>query len=199
MENCRMEYPKINIVYDNRNPDDYGRLLGEFVEQGICKYKFWEAICDKKTVVESINASHKMIVSWAKENKKPFVLIAEQDLYFHHAGAFDYFIKNMPKEFDVYVAGSYLIDNRIEYKAPITKVNEWIGNHLIVVNESYYEWFLAVSDTDHIDTVHKGNGDFYLCYPMVAFQRAGWSSNNKAFADYNSALRPEDIWQGASL
>jgi len=200
MGNSYMEYPCINIIFDLRHSQDIERLTWALSAQGIADndYLFWDAITDRKTVVESINASHKMLVKRARNLKMPYVVIAEQDLDFPCVGAWEYFINNKPKDFDVYIGGSYLIDNRVDYKAPLTKVNEWIGNHLIIVHERYYDKFLEVSDTSHIDTVHKDNGEFYLCYPMVAFQRAGWSSNNKAFADYNSALRPEDIWQGVS-
>lgn len=188
-----MEYHCLNIIYDNRHSDDYQRLNYELMEQGCDKFIFWTAVTDKKTVVECINASHKMIVHWAKKYELPFVVIAEQDLHFPCLGAWDYFVKNMPKEFDVYIGGSYLIDNRIEYNAPLVKVPEWIGNHLIVVSERYYDTFLSVPDTDHIDTVHKDKGEFYLCYPMAALQRAGFSANNKCICNYNSALREGDI------
>jgi len=199
MEYKLLEHTEINIIYDNRQSDDYQRLIGEFAAQGITDYHFWEAICNKNSVVESINASHKMIVRWAKGNRKPFVVIAEQDLKFTALGGWDYFLKNTPKDYDVYIGGSYLIDNRNVYEPPLVKVNEWVGNHLIIVHEKYYDKFLNVSDKDHIDTVHRGNGDFYVCYPYPALQRAGYSFNQQAIANYNSALRPEDIWKGYPL
>jgi len=194
MEYKLLEHTEINIILDSRQPEDQQRLIDEFAAQGITDYHFWDAICNKNSVVESINASHKMIVRWAKGNRKPFVVIAEQDVYFTDKGGWDYFINNMPKEFDVYIGGSYLIDNRIAYEPPLVKVNEWVGNHLIIVHERYYDKFLNVSDKDHIDTVHKDNGEFYLCYPFPALQRSGFSANNKAVVNYNSALREQDIW-----
>lgn len=49
----------LNIIYDNRHSEDYGRLLGEFMVQDIYDFKFWDAVILKDSVVKSINASHK--------------------------------------------------------------------------------------------------------------------------------------------
>ncbi len=179
---------RLNIIYDNRQSEDYQRLLDEFVEQGIEDYHFWNAIVHKNSVVESINASHKMIVQWAKDKGKSHVVIAEQDLHFTDKGAWQYFLDSMPDDFDVYIGGNYLIDNRCVYEPPLVKVNEWVGNHLIIVSEKYYDRFLSVPDNLHIDTAQCGLGDFYVCFPMPALQRPGWSSNNKAICDYNKSL-----------
>lgn len=183
-----MDYPTINVIYDNRLSDDYGRLLGEFVQQGIVKYKFWDAICYSDSVVSSINASHKMIVRWAKENKKPFVVIAEQDLTFTCAGAWDYFIKNKPESYDLYLACTYVV--------PISN-NKVCGFHLYCISEKFYDTFLSIPDDTHIDTyTDELGGDYKYCYPFPALQRAGYSFNNKAFVNYNTVLQPHDIWQG---
>ena len=187
MENSILEYPRINIIYDNRQSDDYQRLLGEFIEQDIVKFKFWEAVCDKDSVVKSINASHKMIVRWAKENKKPFVVIAEQDLHFTAKGAWNYFVSRMPKQYDLYLACTYI--------PPITN-NQICGFHLYVVHEKFYDVFLSVPDDDHIDTAMNSRaGDYKFCYPFPALQRSGYSFNNKAVVNYNSVLKDADIWQ----
>ena len=191
-----MDYPNINIILDDRSPDDYGRLLGEFITQGITKYKFWAAVIDRKTVVESINASFKNIVARAKGQGYKKVIIAEQDLFFTHPKAWEYFLKNEPKEYDVYIAGSYLNDSRYIWEAPLVKVNEWVGNQLIIIHERYYDTFLALDNEAHIDTVQKDKGDFYVCYPFIGLQRAGFSRNNLAICDYNQSLRKEDIYKG---
>ncbi len=183
-----MEYPSINIIYDNRQSDDYQRLLGEFIEQDIVKFKFWEAICDKNSVVASINASHKMIVRYAREKKKPYVVIAEQDLTFSCIGAWDYFIKKMPDVFDLYLACTYIV--------PISN-NKVCGFHLYCISEKFYDTFLSIPDDVHIDTyMDELGGDYKYCYPFPALQRAGYSFNNHAVVDYNTVLSEKDIWKG---
>lgn len=175
-----------NVIFDSRSPDDYQRLLGEFSEQGIADFKFWDAVCNRNSVIESINASHKMIVRDAKERHLDKCLLMEQDLYFTAPGAWKYFLDNEPKDYDVYLGATYII--------PISN-NKICGFHCYMVKEKFYDAFLSVPDDAHIDTaVGDLKGDYYFCYPFPALQRPGFSFNNKDICNYNSILKSEDIW-----
>lgn len=95
MEHTILDNTCINIIYDNRHTaEDYSRLICEFTEQGISNYKFWDAIVLKDSVVDSISASHKMIIQYAKDNGLKKVCIAEQDLTFTCPTAWQYFLDN---------------------------------------------------------------------------------------------------------
>lgn len=188
-----MKPPRINVIFDERRSEKLDPLVGEFIRQGIKSYEIWPCIL-RPNVVKAINASHKMIIEYAKENKLDEVCIAEDDLMFPNENGWDYFLSNKPKDFDVYIAGNYLINNPHEYQSPLIKVKEWVGNHLIIVHEKYYDRFLSVPDDDHIDTAQSGLGDFYVCFPYAALQRSGWSSNNHAVVNYNANLQPEWIY-----
>lgn len=178
----------LNLIYDNRHSEDYGRLLGEFIQQGITKFMFWEAIVLPDSVVKSISQSHKMIVQWAKDNNMDMVVIGEQDLMFTAPDAWDYYLKQMPQSFDVYLGCSYV--------PPISN-NILCGFHLYTVHKNYYDKFLSVDEDKHIDTaVSDMGGDFKFCYPFPALQRPGFSANNKAIVDYNKILEPKDIYKG---
>jgi hypothetical protein len=184
---------QINILFDDRRYERYHPLMEELERQGIENFRFWPAIL-KGNVVESINAGFKQIIQWAKDEGLKEVIICEDDVYFPAADGFEYFLKRKPKSFDIYIAGSYLKDNRIIYESPITKVNAYVGNHLIIVHERYYDTFLSVPDNEHVDVAQSDLGEFYLCYPMAALQRKGFSSNNKICCDYNELLNKEDIY-----
>lgn len=185
----------IHVIYDNRHPSDYERLIGEFEKQNIIDYNFWQAEVYPHSVLESITASFKKIVRWAKENNLDEVQIAEQDLFFTSPNSYKYFIENKPKEFDVYISGSYLTDNRNEYKSPLIKVREWVGNHLIIVHSKYYDIFLNIPDNNHVDTIQSGLGDFYVCFPYIGLQRPGRSANNNnELVNYNNILPKEYIY-----
>lgn len=189
-----MEDNKIHIIYDCRYPEDYERLLGEFITQGITDYRFWGCVINKDSVVSSINASHKMVVKYAKDLKKPYIIIAEQDLTFTHKTSWEYFLKNKPEDYDLYLSCSY-----VKNVNPNTEVvdNLICGFHLYAIHERYYNAFLSVPDTEHIDTaVGDLKGNFVFCKPFVALQRIGYSSNNKEIVDYNKILLPEDIYRG---
>lgn len=188
---------QIHILYDSRPmPDRLPPLMREFIAQGISPTKIWEPI-PAKTVVESINRSIKQIIIFAKEQKLSEVAICEDDLLFPGKGAWDYFIENKPPSFDIFIGGNYLIHNPETYLPPYYKVEEYVGNQLIIVAEKYYDRFLSVPDNQHIDTAQKGLGDFYACFPMVALQRPGFSSNSMQVVNYNTNLKPEWIYNGA--
>ena len=177
----------IHIIYDDRQSEDYGRLLGEFIEQGIDHYRFWNCIINSKSVVESINASHKTIVNWAKDHNKPYCIIAEQDVKFTSPTAWKYFLDNTPKTFDLYLSCTYA--------RPFEDKNI-CGFHLYIVHQKFYDEFLSIPNDVHIDTyISSLKKDYHFCYPFPALQREGFSANNHAIVNYNTLLNPEDIYK----
>lgn len=186
---------EIHVLYDNRpQPDKLPLVLKELEVQALWPQKIWEPV-QANTVVESISRSFKQIILYAKEKKLPEVCIVEDDLMF--VGPWDYFLKSKPVYFDIYIGGNYLINDPDKYEPPLVKVNEYVGNQLIVVSEKYYDTFLSVPDNAHIDVAQSGLGDFYVCFPMVALQRPGYSANAQAKVNYNTILKPEWIYNGA--
>lgn len=179
---------RLNIIFDDRFPNDKERLIREFEEQGIEDFKFWEAIVLTDSVVDSIAASHKMIVQNAKDSGFKSVIVAEQDLTFTCPNAWDYFIGNKPEKFHLWLWGSYI--------TPISN-NQVCGFQLYVVAEKFYDRFLSVPKNQHIDTyMNELNGDYKFCYPFPALQRSGFSANNRIEVNYNSLLKDEDIYKG---
>lgn len=179
---------KLYIIYDDRRFEKYPLLIKELEEQGITDYELIPAIIDKRSVVESINAGHKALVRMAKEKKMPYIAIAEDDLMFTAKGAWQYFLDNIPETYDVYVAATYLM--------PL-EMNLLTGFHLYIVHEKFYDKFLSVKDDEHIDNaVCDLKGDYKICYPFPALQRAGFSSNSKVEVNYNNLIKEKDIYRG---
>lgn len=195
MENSILENTslKIFILYDDRRSDYYPLILSEMENQGILDYTIVPPV-PRETVVSSINVSQKSIIQKAKDDGLDRVVIMEQDIWFPSKDGWEYFIKNEPKEYDIYLGGSYLPDNRVEYKAPLTKISSYVGHHCVIVHSRYYDRFLETPEDKHIDTAQEGRGEFYLCYPMPALQRPGFSSNNMAQVDYNKIIEPKHIY-----
>lgn len=178
---------KLNIILDSRRVEKYQPLMDELSRQGITDYEIWPCMIFQN-VIESINASHKKIVQWAKENGQNEVCIAEDDLYFPAPDGWKYFLKNKPEDYELYLAASY---GGYSEKQPI-------GFHLYCIHEQFYDKFLSVPDDVHIDTAmwFMGKEKFIFCYPFAALQRPGFSSNNMSYTDYNKTLRPEDVYGG---
>ena len=176
----------LNVIYDSRRGEKYDLLISE-LESNKVDYKIWEAEVQKESVVSSINASHKNIVRWAKENNLKEVAIAEDDIWFTCDESWEYFLDNKPSEYDLYLASTYV--------PPISN-NVICGFHLYLVHSDFYDTFLSVPDNEHIDTVFNNmNGNYKFCYPFVALQRSGWSSNNKCVVNYNSLITDKDLYK----
>lgn len=182
--------PKLNIIYDSRRHEKYEPLISELERQGISDYEIWPCLL-LPDIVQSINASHKMIVNYAQDNGWDEVFIAEDDLYFPADDGWDYFLKKKPdyKEYDLYLGCTYI---------PETPPKQVCGFHLYSVSSRFYEKFLSVPDFCHIDTeMNNTGGEFVFCYPFPAMQRSGFSANNKTKVNYNSVFdaRPNDVYR----
>jgi hypothetical protein len=183
---------EVNIIFDSRRPEKYDPIIAELKRQDIRDYTIWAA-CMLPTVVESISESFKMIITKAKRRGLKEVAIWEDDCYFPSEKGWKYFIDNKPENYSIYIGGNYLIDNRLVYAPPIMKVESYVGNHCIIVHESYYDIWLSTNSKDHCDTVHNGLGDFYVCFPFPALQRSGWSSNVQAIVNYNAIFNTANL------
>lgn len=186
----------INVILDSRRVEKYDLLIAELKRQGLTEadYEIWPCLLFP-TVVQSISASHKMIVRQAKEEGVESIIVAEDDLMFLSADGWKYYRSKKPSYFDLYLGGCYseLKDGLDNERYMYTR--EPIGLHLYEIHSRYYDKFLATDEAKHIDTEQR-DGIFKVCYPMVALQRPGFSSNNMAWADYNTLLKPEDIFKG---
>lgn len=148
--------------------------------------KFWEGVVDKRGGFYGINQSFKNIVAWAKEQKLKYVFIGEDDLTFSSPGAWQYFLDNMPEEFDIYSGGIY--SGHVENGRILTGYS---GNTLIVVHENFYDTFLAIRPDNHLDRelgmmAHKKN--FRIVEPFVVYQIQGYSDNHRRETKHESYL-----------
>lgn len=177
----------LHILYDDRRIERWEPLMNELSRQRIMDYKIWTPVYDEKNVVRSINLSHKQIVQDAKNKGLKEVIIAEDDIFFPAEDGWQYFLDNKPEDYELYLACSY---GGYKDKQPI-------GFHLYAIHEQFYDAFLSTPDDQHIDIAMwwLGKDKFFFCYPFPALQRAGFSSNNMAYCDYNVVLKPEDIHQ----
>lgn len=181
------------ILYDDRNFEMLPLIEEEMRRQGIKKYHIRNPILCSP-VFKSISLSQKAIVQEAKDKGMVECCLMEEDIWFPAGDGWQYFISNKPDKYSIYLGGSYLVDNRVEYTYPVTKVKAYVGHHCIIIHESYYDTFLATSEKGHIDTEQEGRGDFYLCYPMAALQRPSKSANaNNEMVNYNYILKKENI------
>ena len=182
---------KVNAIFDSRRQEYYDPLIETLQTQGITDYEIWPCLI-LPTVIESINASHKMIVRQAKEFDLPEVCIWEADCMIPAKDGWQKFLEDMPPwKFDLYLAGTYGLNKPITGK--IDKIN---GIHSYIIRKQFYDTFLSVPDHIHIDVALDNLGLYYVRYPFIAIQRPGWSANSRAFSDKNAQLSDEDVYGG---
>lgn len=179
---------KLNIILDARRVEKYHPLMNELEQQVITEFELWPCIT-YPNVVESINASHKMIVRDAKEKGLPEVIIGEDDLMFTSPNSWQYFLsqKPSPENYDLYLASTYIIEE------PLRSI---CGFHLYSVSAKFYDIFLGTDNSQHIDTLFNDiKGEYKFCYPFPALQRPGFSANNNMVVDYNNMVEEKHIYK----
>lgn len=168
--------------------------MEEMAMQG-ARYMVWDGIVDKP-VFKGISQSHKAVVKYAKENKFESVCIMEDDCKFSHPDSLKYFKENMPKDFDLFFGliyqGEIGEDNRV--------LNGFSGGlTCYVVKKSFYDTFLQVKSSWHLDNVlgeiaHKHK--FYVCNPPICKQMNGYSLHHEKEMKYDQYLEGRELFSG---
>jgi len=120
----------------------------------------------------------------------PSVLIAEDDIKFTARKAFEFFIKNEPKEFDLYLGG--ITCGSIN---PDNSVTDFAGTHLYKINQNFYSTFLSLPEKEDIDRSLANKGKFIVCNPFVAIQQNGFSDNQKRYQNYDLYLQNRQLFK----
>jgi len=156
------------------------------------KVRFWDGIVSD-TPSKSVNLAHKQIVRYAKEKKLPQITIAEDDCCFFAKGAFDYYIKKILKDYDIYFGMIY--SGEIDESNRI--IEGFSGNTLYMVHERFYDTFLSVPDTEHLDRFLGtlcSQYKFMVCPQFVCYQSNGYSDRAKAYCKYEPLLEGRKIF-----
>lgn len=154
---------------------------------------FWEGVLSEKTPAANINKAHKAIVQYAKDKGLPYVIIAEDDIVFADKGAWEFYLKNMPTDFDLYLGMVYSAQvegNRI--------INGFSGLTLYAINSRFYDFFLSMPPAVHIDR-HMGQYaykyKYFICPEYVCYQSGGYSDNLKRQMTYEPLLEGKVMYK----
>jgi hypothetical protein len=181
---------ELHIIHLKERKDRAQLLNIELIKQNITNYTIWEGIPDKESPKRGIAKAHKQIIEWACNQNLPSVLIAEDDIKFTAKKAFEFFIKNEPEDFDLYLGG-------ITYGSinPDNSVNDFAGTHLYKINQNFYSTFLSLSEKEDIDRSLANKGKFIVCNPFVAIQQNGFSDNQKRYQNYDLYLQNRQLFK----
>lgn len=169
--------------------DRYASITQQLIHQNIANYKIWDGLEDKYNVCRAINKSHKQIIKWAKDNSMPNICILEDDCVFTSLGAFDFFMKNKPIEFDMYLGS--LSSGKPDEKGVV----KWFrGMTLYMVNGCFYDIFLSVKDDENIDAALSNKGNYIVCPEAVCYQKDGYSYHKKEMKQYSKLSNQYKIY-----
>lgn len=154
--------------------------------------KFWQGIVDRHDRKRGVNLAHRQIVQDAKDNGYKWTCIMEDDCRFFGKGAWDYFLDNLPEDFDTYHAMLYvgtIKENRI--------TGLFSSLTLYIIHERFYDFFLSLPESIHLDrhlgltaNIHK----YMVCPKMVCEQDGSKSDNNFMTCDYKEYLKGKKIY-----
>jgi hypothetical protein len=133
------------------------------------------------------------------------LLVCETDVTFvYQARAiFDAAYSQLPADWDMLYLGGNIHIPATRYSENLFSIKEGVHcNHAILYSEKgretvlkNYDWQtneIALFD-DWLYHVGQGLMNCFICSPLIAFQRAGYSDYNKCFADYYIDMRSHEI------
>lgn len=180
--------PILNIIHLPQRDDRLQSFMEQMNEQVIA-YKVWAGIYNKHRPYIGIANAHQQIVRYAKDNKLPYVIIAEDDIRFSCAGAWRYYLYKMPKSFDLYCGLIY--SGKVDNDGRIIKGMSGT-NTLYTVHERFYDFFLSPNNAKgHLDRELGKFAllyEYYVCQPMVCTQMGGYSDNLRRKVYYDEYL-----------
>lgn len=184
--------PVLNIIHLPHRLDREQSFMEECNIQNIA-YKVWDGVSthNEYTNHRNISISHKKIVRDAKEKGLPYVIIAEDDVKFSHKNSWKYYLKNTPKEFDLYVGVVYAGEVDPQTNRIISTKGMSGTNTLYTISEKFYDFFLMTDESKHLDRELGRFGNikqYYVCNPMVCYQSGGYSDNHRKELTYDAYL-----------
>lgn len=181
----------MNIIHLPNRVDRYSLIKKEIADQQITDVRFWDGISDEILPCRGIAKAHKQIVAWAAIKNHEEILVAEDDVKFTAIGAFQYYIQNKPKHFDIYLGGitwgTIANDNT---------VTDFSGAMLYMVHRNFYEQILTLAEEKDFDRSLAGLGRYVVCNPMVACQHNGYSDNQGRYVDFTRYFRRKNWFTG---
>jgi len=185
---------KVLIIHNPERYERYPRLINELKTQGIENYEIVPAVWDVRGVEHGINRAHKNCIQYAKDNRLNEIMVLEDDARFCGEGAFQYFINNIPLQYDLYLGSVYLGEILED-----NTVRSFSGMGCYICHSKFYDTFLSVPDDQHIDRIMEGRGKFYVSNPFTCIQYNGFSQTARTDMNYDFLLQNRKFYGNFTL
>jgi len=184
------EYEREKVATANRKQN----LLNQCADERI-KFSIESGVRGDNTPFKNISRAHKKVVQKAKDNNYPYVIVSEDDLQFVAPGAWNYYLENMPADFSLYMGVIY--NGNVEDQRVIDGFSG--GLTLYTVHNNFYDFFLNISEEDHIDRALGKFCDKYLYLTPPKFvvkQMGGYSFNQLMCLEYGVYEEGREFFTG---
>lgn len=98
---------------------------------------------------------------------------------------------DLPKDYDMLYLGANLQDKAIRVTDNLVRVKDAWMLHAVIMNRKFIDWVLKVYDInrrvvmDEWMRIIAKERKFYMTYPMISYQRSGYSDFVKKEIEYN--------------
>lgn len=172
---------KILIIHDI-NSKRHERLIKQLEWQGIDieRSVIFIAPVYLETSKEGISQAHKNCVRYAKKNGLENVIIMEDDIRFTDKNSFNFYLEGfdlLPIDWNIYLGGAYSYQGKGKVHPNMLTVQTFSAFHFYAVNKKFYDVFLELDPTKHIDTILGFTTKSYLRFPIPSIQFDGYSEN----------------------
>ena len=184
----------LHILHPKSRIDRYELLVNQLFEQRIANFLLWDNPIGQsmKERRSFVNSGHRKIVQYAKDNGLKRIIIAENDITFTDKGAWDYYLKQIPESYDLFLGMIYV--GNIENGRLVSDAS---GFTLYTIHERFYDFFLNVKPDHHIDraiTSYHERFEFKVCHPFVCYQNNTQSDNTMGKPNLMNYLKGRELF-----
>lgn len=158
-------------------------------------WEIFQAVVNDHRPTLGISESFKKVIS---ENiNEEMIHVLEDDVVFTSEKSrqvFEKVLSDLPEDWDILLSGCYTMTVEKEYEG-FVKLSDFRSLHSVVIRKSAYDKFLSHNHdfTNNIDDhlaklIPKGKLNAYMCHPMVAIQKPGYSYQRKMEVNYKNYL-----------
>lgn len=148
--------------------------LDQCAEQNI-KFMVHQGVVGNLSPYKNINAAHKKVIKYGKDNNLPYIHIAEDDFVFTGKGGWKYYLDNLPESFDMYC--SVIYHGTVENQKVLSAFSG--GMSLYTIHSKFYDKILNAPEDVHLDRWTGEQKEFEILVPpkYCIKQLGGYSFN----------------------
>jgi glycosyl transferase family 25 len=181
------------IINIESNTERRAQILEEVKKLDDITYEVTPAITHDNGSI-GCTLSHLKCIEYAKQNDWEYVLILEDDTVFM-GNVNEVFKKTFQEvceyEWNLLYLGGLIRSKSEKISDNLVHVIKSNTTHAYVIHKRFYDIALSIDTNIAIDLSYRSlsyKHKMYMCNPMVAFQRPGWSSIQRAFVDYKPEM-----------